>query len=380
MHRLFNMIKFFYFFTTMCDGALFAAEIEVIRATDSGEKFILISGPIEEGDDSSFFEIAEESPAATVLLESPGGLVTTGLSIAAEIRIRGYKTFVGDGPGCHSICAIMWVAGTQRYMTPDAYMSVHAAYRTRSATTGNLETSESGSSNAMIGAFLNEVGLTYNAIGYFTFAGPNDDLLPLTPEIAQALSIDVYVQTATGITMSDDRPTPRRIVRQVSEYAALVGTCSKLFGVNGTFWKDEARIVLRRGHQAFGSEVFEDLIGEYVNKTSADIEDQGFVRWCLMAEQNLRRDGLQTGISGPSYNCGNSSTLTEYAICNSPDLWAMDRAMASLYTYYRENTDEYLSTDFLNSQRSWIRRRDQCLDDRNCLFERYSSRLFDFGY
>ena len=99
-----------------------------------------------------------------------------------------------------------------------------------------------------------------------------------------------------------------------------------------------------------------------------------------MAEKNLRTDGLQTGITGPSYDCSNSSTSTEFAICYSPDLWAMDQAMASLFFYFRDNSDAYLSQEFLSSQRSWLTRRDQCGDDLNCLHERYSSRLFDFGF
>lgn len=360
-------------------GSLYAAEIEVVQGVDPNQKAILVRGPIEEGDDNRFFEIAEETPRAIVFLESPGGLVSTGISIAAEIAIRGYTTLVLDGSGCHSICAIMWVAAVRRYMSPDAEISVHAAYRMRNSVDGSVETSESGVANAQIGAFLNEIGLSADAIRYFTFAGPSEELLDITPEIAQALSIDVYIQKPNSVISPSERPTPRRITRQVSEYSALAGNCTKLFSVDGTIWNEQARAVLDRGHQTFGGEIFAPLLGEYVAVTKADIEQQGFVRWCLSAEQNLRRDGLQTGISGPSYDCSKSSTRTEFAVCDTPDLWAMDRAMASLYFYYRENADASRSQEFLSSQRAWLSRRDQCADDTSCLYERYSSRLFDFG-
>lgn len=365
--------------TTTHVGVLNAAKIEVTPGLKPNQKAILVRGPIEVGDDSRFFDIAEANPHATVFLESPGGLVTTGISIAAEIAIRDYTTLVLDGSGCHSICAIMWVAGARRYMSPDANISVHAAYQMRNDTNGGVETSESGMANAQIGAFLNEIGLSADAIRYFTFAGPSEELLDITPEIAQALSIDVYVQTPNGTTTPAERPTPRRITRQVSEYSGLASNCTTLLRVDSAIWKKQSRIVLGRGHGIFGDQVFVPLLGEYVDVTKTAIEDLGFVRWCLSAEQNLRRDGLQTGIAGPSYDCSKSSTRTEFAICGTPDLWAMDRAMASLYFYYRENTDAYRSQEFLSSQRAWLARRDQCADDLSCLYERYSSRLFDFG-
>lgn len=360
-------------------GTANAADIEIVPGLDPNQKAILIRGPVEAGDDSRFFKIAEATPRAIVFLESPGGLVSTGISIAAEIAIRGYNTLVLDGSGCHSICAVMWVAGVRRYMSPDADISVHAAYRMRNSADGNIDTSESGMANAQIGAFLNEIGLSSDAVRYFTFAGPSEDLLDITPEIAQALSIDVYIQSANGAIAPSERPTPRRITRQASEYVALAGNCAELFSVDPAIWSEQARDVLDRGHQIFGGEIFAPLLGEYAAVIKADIRQQGFVRWCLSAEQNLRKDGLQTGISGPSYDCSRSSTRTEFAVCETPDLWAMDRAMANLYFYYRKIFDVSRSKEFLSSQRAWLSRRDQCAGDITCLYERYSSRLFDFG-
>ena len=106
----------------------------------------------------------EDTSSAIVFLESPEGLVETGISMAAEITIRGYTALVLDGSGCHSICAIMWIAGVRRYMSADAAISVHAAYRMRNQANGGVETCESGMANAEIGAFLNEIGLSADAI------------------------------------------------------------------------------------------------------------------------------------------------------------------------------------------------------------------------
>ncbi|MCX7646417.1 MAG: ATP-dependent Clp protease proteolytic subunit [Rhodobacteraceae bacterium] len=360
-------------------GALSAAEIEVVSGMEPSQGIILIRGPIEVGDDARFFDIAESLPRAIVYLESPGGSVTTGISIAAEIALRNYSTMVLGGSGCHSICAVMWIAGKRRYMSPDADISVHAAYTISNDASGGVEATESGTANAEIGAFLNEIGLSREVVRYFTFAGPNEDLLKITPEIAQTLSIDVHLQTPDGTITPAERPTPRRIASQVANYAGLATHCTMLLQVDGAFWKEQSRSVLRRGHEIFGREMFAPLLAEYVDATKAEIRDLGFVRWCLLAEQRLRTEGLQTGIAGPSYDCSRSSTSTEAAICAHPDLWAADRAMASMYLHHLQNARGDRSREFLSSQRAWLVRRDQCADDVGCLYERYASRLFDLG-
>lgn len=359
--------------------ASYAAEIEVLDGLSTGQKMIMIRGPIEPGDDSTFYRLAQQADRASVFLESPGGHVDTGISIGAEIAIRGFTTLVLDGDGCHSICAVIWVSGVRRYMSPNANISVHAAYRLVNNKDGSVTVPESGVANAKIGAFLNEIGLAAQAIQYFTVARPDEPLLPITPAIAQILDIDVHIQDGFEVTTAAQRPTPRRIIRQVSEYAGLSGNCQMLFGVTSDFWQAQARRVLQQGHDLFGKEVFAPLLGEYTSSSKADLENQGFVRWCLMAEANLRSDGLPTGLNGPSYNCAKAATPTEYAVCSSEDLWALDRAMASLYFFFRENSNAYRSQEFLTSQRNWLKRRNACGSSEVCLIERYSSRLFDFG-
>jgi len=133
-----------------------AADIKAFPG-DNGYQYIMITGPIEEGDGDAFYAIARETPKAFVLLMSPGGLVEDGLWIAAEIALRQYDTWVLPGEGCHSICAIMWVSGSRRYMDKDARISVHAAYQMVGQVDGSYDYSVSGSANAKIGAFLNEL-------------------------------------------------------------------------------------------------------------------------------------------------------------------------------------------------------------------------------
>lgn len=356
-----------------------AAEFFLVDGVNPGQKGIVIRGEIKPGDDRKFFRLAERAERASVVLESPGGSVEAGLSIGAEIAIRGFTTLVLDGAGCHSICAVMWVAGERRYMSPNANISVHAAYQLVNNKDGSVSAPVSGSANAQIGAFLNEIGLNFRAIEYFTFANPSEQLLPITPEIAQMLSLDVFIQDQNSITSPADRPTPRRIARQVADLIGMSESCSVLFDVNGELWRAQAESILAQGHRTFGSEAFVQILGEHSSMAKSEFEGLGFVRWCLLTEANLRRDDLTTYLNGPSYNCRKAETRTEHAICSSVDLWALDRAMSNLYFYFRNNSTTTKSQGFLASQRNWLARRDECGSNVACLAERYRSRLFDFG-
>lgn len=361
-------------------NATSAAEIELIDGLAPGQRGILIRGPIESGDDNRFYELAGQADRAIVFLESPGGAVDAGISIGAEIAIRGFTTLVLDRDGCHSICAVIWVSGTRRYMSPNADISVHAAYRLEANADGATDAAESGVANAKIGAYLNELGLSRAAIEYFTVARPGEPLLPLTPETAQMLDIDVYIQDGERLITPSERPTPRRITRQVSEFAGLSTNCSELLGVDPKVWRTQAEIVLKRGHALFGGEVFVTLLPEFSETTKTVLQRDGFVRWCIAAEASLRKDGLPTGITGPSFDCKRAGNPTESAVCGSEELWVLDNAMANLYFLYKGNASTSRRVEFLESQRTWLQRRDECGANLDCLAERYSSRLFDFGF
>ena len=367
-----------FWLTCQSPSQLRAADIQVQEIQAGRPNVIFVAGPIEPGDDVNFYRIAKQAKTATVVLDSPGGSVDVGLSIGAEIAIRGYATLVLDGHQCFSICAVIWVAGARRYMAPDAAIGVHAAYKVHGGASGKGQTLESGVANADIGAFLNQIGLSRQAIRYFTTAPP-DGLLPITPAIAQRLDIDVFIQDGYEVSPPSERPTPRRLMRQTADYLAMSIHCDSLFGVEPAFLKRQGDATLRRGHEIFGGATFADLVGEYSSSVKDQIQRDGFVRWCVMAEQNLRLDGLPTGINGPSYDCAKASNTTERAICSSSDLWALDRAMSSLYFFYRRNTNSKVSKEFLDSQREWLRRRDNCGSSTQCLVQRYTSRLLEFG-
>jgi hypothetical protein len=154
-------------------GAANAARIEVIAdATTEHPALILIEGQFlkseAQHDITTFAELAAvQKKPAIVFLDSKGGMTWTGLRIGKVIQGYGFSTAVADGTVCTSSCALIWLAGKERFMAPTSRIGFHA-----SSTAENPgEVSSYG--NAVIGAYLYEIGLREpTTIIYLTKASP----------------------------------------------------------------------------------------------------------------------------------------------------------------------------------------------------------------
>jgi len=122
-----------------------AAEIEKLDLPGVAVPFVLIRGPIEAGDGDKFETVVIGLSRASVILESPGGLVKEALHIGATIRLEGFATMVPADKECFSACGLIWVSGVRRYMSDTSLIGFHAAYREE-----NGEYRESGVANAEI--------------------------------------------------------------------------------------------------------------------------------------------------------------------------------------------------------------------------------------
>lgn len=134
---------------------------------DDGFDVVIIKGQIEPGDDDHFKRIAVASNAGLVVLESPGGSLPPALEIGRTIQLKGFGTYVPDGSTCTSACALIWVAGSTRFLSPNSRVGFHASYRDNN---GRLE--EVGVANAMVGRYLTLLNLPERAIFFATSASP----------------------------------------------------------------------------------------------------------------------------------------------------------------------------------------------------------------
>ena len=144
-----------------------AAEIDLKTLTGPPPlTLIIISGDLRPGDKERFLNIALQTEKAVVVLGSPGGNLLAGLDIGQAIRLRGYATYVPDNVQCASACALAWLGGSRRFMSRSAQIGFHAAFSSADPTNAN------GAANAVVGAYLNSLGLSQSAVIYITSARP----------------------------------------------------------------------------------------------------------------------------------------------------------------------------------------------------------------
>lgn len=145
-----------------------AAAADISRQIgDDGIDLISVTGVLTEGDDAAFRKVAAQSERAVVVLNSEGGSVIAGIEIGRAIRLLGFATAVPPETLCASACALTWLAGSPRLLDDKSKLGFHAAYRVLDG-----KASESGVGNALVGAYLNQIGLPDNAIVYVTSAPP----------------------------------------------------------------------------------------------------------------------------------------------------------------------------------------------------------------
>lgn len=80
------------------------------------------------------------------------------------------------------------------------------------------------------------------------------------------------------------------------------------------------------------------------------------------------------GVS-PSFDCARAGTPAEFAICASPTLAALDRALAGSYRAARDRLGAAGRQRLLDDQRAWLARRDGCGGDPACLAGVMQSRI-----
>jgi hypothetical protein len=168
-------------------AALPAAAAEFTKRPPQNGKpdLIAVVGDLELGDEDKFADAARYSSDAMVLFQSRGGNLIAAIEIGRTIRRKGFSTLVPDKMQCASACALAWLGGRTRYMSASAHVGFHAVYTDKS---GRPMVSSAG--NALVGAYLNELGLSSSAIIYITSAAPTQ-MQWLSLADAQQAGIDV---------------------------------------------------------------------------------------------------------------------------------------------------------------------------------------------
>jgi hypothetical protein len=173
-----------------------AAKIEHINLGD-GIELIAIEGTIASGDEEKFRRLSVQYDDAVVALSSEGGALLAAIEIGKMIRLKEFPTLVLDNYECTSACALIWIAGSTRFLAPGGRVGFHASYRDE----GGRKV-ETGLGNALVGRYLTLLNLPEKAV-LFATAAPPDRVLWLSSTNSREAGIDFEV-----FGKEEDAPPP----------------------------------------------------------------------------------------------------------------------------------------------------------------------------
>ena len=76
-----------------------------------------------------------------------------------------------------------------------------------------------------------------------------------------------------------------------------------------------------------------------------------------------------------SFDCSRASNVTEKSVCQDKTLAALDRKMAKTYAEAKQSYLKNEMKKLTSDQRAWIKNRNRCKDDRNCIVNVYQKRI-----
>jgi hypothetical protein len=179
----------------------FASEIKLTK-TDSGSNVIFVSGQINKYDDDQFHRLSLGESKGVVILSSSGGSLMAALNIGEYIKALGYSTYVASGDTCASACALIWLAGSTRYMGPAGKVGFHASY-----SDDNGRPTETGVGNAMVGRYMTLLGLPETAVVFATSAPPSGmSWLSEANELRSGIEFELLTTEETGDQSKIEQP------------------------------------------------------------------------------------------------------------------------------------------------------------------------------
>jgi TonB family protein len=196
-----------------------AATVTVHQSDGEGRVFVGVVGQINDGDSKVFQEKTDQiysgenlPKRVIVTLVSYGGSTWPALQIGAQIRKRGMSTLVPADRTCTSACAFVWLAGLPRSVASTAQIGFHATYdpTTRQAT---------GGGNAIVGAYLRDLGFNLKAIFFMTNKSPTG-LEWLTPDQAKEFGISWAVLQPPRAIPVPPQPNPQRGIQAPARVTA----------------------------------------------------------------------------------------------------------------------------------------------------------------
>lgn len=160
---------------------------EIVKTEKDGRTEIVFKGRVDVGDSVNFAIATEGLPRGTrIVLDSGGGAAVDGMAIGQRIRKMGFDTEVKDGDFCASSCALMWVAGTERFYHEKSEIGFHKVYTVSYRRQGRKRVeikTPNALGNAMVVGYMSQLGYDMRVVEFATSSEP-EELAYLDDEIA----------------------------------------------------------------------------------------------------------------------------------------------------------------------------------------------------
>lgn len=172
--------------TTWATAGLADERIGAFRIIDDQPNIIVLDGEIGINTPLELRRALAERPEANLLvLNSPGGLVASGLILANDIHDRSLSTSIPTNAGCYSACAFVFFAGQERLA--EGELGVHQMY-------GSDDTAGVQARVSDIIEALENFG-TPTSVVTRMFRTPSDDMYVFSPSEIDSLSINILGPT-----------------------------------------------------------------------------------------------------------------------------------------------------------------------------------------
>jgi len=160
-------------------------------------RYVYLENDINQGDWSRFTKFLRKNPGVSgVLLRSNGGAADDGLAIAKHIFEHGLSTMVTEN--CHSVCAVMFLAGRDRFLTRRASLTVHSAFRQL----GDWVV-EDHITNGTVAWFIGHMGYPL-PLARLWVSTPSDEVAPITFEMNEKLKLGFTIIEDIVDTVAED--------------------------------------------------------------------------------------------------------------------------------------------------------------------------------
>jgi hypothetical protein len=270
-----------------------AANIEVKHVDATA--LVMVEGDLELGDIEIFRSKVAALSKATVAFRSDGGSLLAGIRIGMLIRVKNFTTIVPDAAQCASACAVAWLGGARRFLGAGSKVGFHAAYVQKAG-----GTTESGPGNAVLGAYLDQIGLPEDAIVYVTQAAPSS-MKWLSMEEAAQHGIDVAMLPPPDTASPSEPNAAASGASQEQPQTSLAGRATGLVLSLAARWSEPNAGMLRTLDELYVDKVL--YHGKLIPRQAVLVEKRRFAELWPQRSYKIRPHSVTASCNATSEMC-----------------------------------------------------------------------------